>query len=108
LGVHFFCSHIEVLDARARSAVLKGRAGPVLFRKWPESRRSRERSRSSPAAAFAATGDKFERTPFRTRGPARVAPSKRNSDVRRSGFRWCLISCKQGEGSEGIRMPTNQ
>ena len=38
----------------------------------------------------------------------RVAPSKRNSDVRRSGFRWCLIACKQGEGSEGIRMPTNQ
>ena len=58
---------------------------------------------SSNAIHYVAAGDKFERA-----SRTRVAPSKRNSDVRRSGFRWCLISCMQGEGSEWIRMPTNQ
>jgi hypothetical protein len=55
LGVLFFCSHIEVLDARARSAVLKGRPGPMVPGTLAV----------IAGAAIAATGDKFERIPVR-------------------------------------------
>ena len=51
----------------------------------------------APAPQKRAAGDEHERM------RVRAAPSKRNSDVRRSGLRWCLhrdLAERGGEGSE--------
>ena len=65
---------------------------------------SRGRSRSSPAP-LSGTGDKFERTPH-----TRVAPSKRNSDVRQ--LRVPVVPARaaeaEGRGRDGSGTPTNQ
>jgi hypothetical protein len=55
--------------------------------------------------AFSGTGDKFERTP-----PTRVAPSKRNSDVKQ--LRVPVVPARaaeaEGRGRDGSGAPTNQ
>ena len=65
---------------------------------------SRGRSRSSPAP-LSGTGDKFERTPH-----TRVAPSKRNSDVRQ--LRVPVVPARaaeaEGRGRDESVAPTNQ
>jgi len=48
--------------------------------------------------AQSGTGDKFERTPH-----TRVLPQNGTVTSSSSGSRWCLIACKQGEGSGWVR-----
>jgi hypothetical protein len=111
LGVRFFCSRI-CIDARARSAVLKGRAGPA-----PSESGSTGGARGHRRRACAAAGDKFERASRRglppqngtvTSGaPGSGGASSPASRARgRKGSECQLTSDRRGSSPSWRRIPT--